>query len=76
MAEVAVNTIKVAAARGERLPSRCVFDSNGELTDDPAAFLQSPSRAMLGFGGFKGYALGVFAEIFAGAISGKCHTGL
>jgi uncharacterized oxidoreductase len=75
VAEVAVNAIKLAAARGERLPSRCVFDANGELTDDPAAFLESPARAMLAFGGFKGYALGVFTEIFAGAAVGLCHTG-
>jgi LDH2 family malate/lactate/ureidoglycolate dehydrogenase len=76
VAEVAVNAIKLAAVRGERLPGRCVFDANGELTDDPAAFLESPARAILAFGGFKGYALGVFTEIFAGAIAGGlCHTG-
>jgi LDH2 family malate/lactate/ureidoglycolate dehydrogenase len=76
VAEVAVNAIKLAAARGERLPSRCVLDANGEPTDNPAAFLESPTRAMLAFGGFKGYALGVFTEIFAGAVAGGlCHTG-
>lgn len=70
VAEIAVNAIKLAAERGERLPIPCVFDDRGELTDDPAAFLHSPSRAMPAFGGFKGYGLGVFAEIFAGAIAG------
>lgn len=76
VAEVAVNAVKLAAERGERLPVPCVFDAGGGLTDDPAAFLQSPSRAMLAFGGFKGYGLGVFTEIFAGAIAGGgCHAG-
>lgn len=70
LGEFSVNGIMLAAENGQRMPSKGIVAADGSLTDDPRAFLESSSRAMLGFGGYKGFALGVFAEIFAGALSG------
>lgn len=66
---MAINSIRRLHERGEKLPEACVIGPDGQLSDDPAAFLHGPG-AMLPFGGFKGYALGVFAEILAGALAG------
>jgi uncharacterized oxidoreductase len=68
--EFSVNGIMLAAENGQLMPSKAIVAADGSLTDDPLAFLGSSSRAMLAFGGYKGFALAVFAEIFAGALSG------
>jgi uncharacterized oxidoreductase len=75
VAETSVNSIKLAFESGQKLPTRCVVKEDGSLTDDPAFFVNAAARAVLPFGGFKGYALGIFADIFAGALTGGgCHT--
>lgn len=72
--DFSVNAVKLAHERGERLPRASILAADGTLTDDPAVFLGS--RAMLPFGGFKGFGLAVFVEILAGALTGGgCHTG-
>lgn len=74
--EVAVNVIKRAFDQKEKLPQKCIVRSDGSLSDDPADFIKSSTRAMLSFGGFKGFALGLFADVFAGAIGGGgVHAG-
>jgi len=42
----------------------------GEPSTDPAEFYADPPGALLPFGGHKGFALSMFAEVFAGALSG------
>jgi LDH2 family malate/lactate/ureidoglycolate dehydrogenase len=69
VAEISANAIKLAFERGERLPRPAVVAVDGSLTDDPSAFVDG-AGALLAFGGFKGYGIAVFAEIFAGIIAG------
>jgi len=72
--DFSVNAVKLAQERGERLPRASILAKDGTLTDDPAVFLAS--RAMLPFGGLKGFGLAVFVEILAGALTGgRCHRG-
>ncbi|MCG6122486.1 MAG: Ldh family oxidoreductase [Microvirga sp.] len=66
---VSVNAVKQASENGERLSQACLFDAQGDLTDDPAAFLAG-DRRMLGFGGHKGFAIAVLAEMMAGLVGG------
>ncbi|TVR11353.1 MAG: Ldh family oxidoreductase [Salinarimonadaceae bacterium] len=72
---VSVNTIKQAVENGERLAQACILDAQGEITDDPAAFLAG-NRRLLGFGGHKGFAIAVLAEMMAGLVAGgRPHLG-
>jgi uncharacterized oxidoreductase len=72
---IADGKVKVARARGERLPPGCVVNARGEPTTDPAEYDADPPGALLPFGGHKGYALSLFAEVLAGALSGAgCST--
>jgi uncharacterized oxidoreductase len=83
---IADGKVKVARARGERLPPGCVVNARGEPTTDPAEYDADPGHprrhrsearggALLPFGGHKGYALSLFAEVLAGALSGAgCST--
>jgi len=67
---VAISAIRQAAEEGRRLSTATIFDTAGNLTDNPQAFVTSDSPAVVPFGGFKGYSLGLMADIFAGAIGG------
>jgi len=73
VAEVSANAVRLAAERDEKLPSQSLIDTSGTLTDDPVAFMEG-SASLLAFGGFKGYGMAVFAEIFAGIIGGGLNT--
>jgi uncharacterized oxidoreductase len=69
--DVSINTIALAAEKGERLANACLIAKDGGLSDDPAEFLgEGAPRAVLSFGGYKGFAIGMFAEIFAGTLTG------
>jgi hydroxycarboxylate dehydrogenase B len=67
---IAEGKIKVALNKGTRVPDHCLLDGHGRPTNDPRAFYGPPPGAILPVGGHKGYALGVIAELFAGALSG------
>ena len=69
VAEVSGNTVKLALERGEKLATACLIGPDGVPTDDPTVF-QDKAGALMAFGGFKGYGLAVFAEVFAGFIAG------
>jgi uncharacterized oxidoreductase len=69
-AAIAEGKISVAKAKGERLPPDSVINSRGETTTDPADYYTNPPGALLPFAGHKGFALSVFCELFAGALSG------
>lgn len=64
---VAGGKIRLAAKKGQPIPSTWALDSEGRPTTDPAA-------ALAGFfqwaGGYKGYALAVMVEVLAGVLSG------
>lgn len=68
--DFSVNAIKQAHERGEKLPRASILKEDGTLSDDPADFLLSGQRAMLPFGGFKGFGLAVVIELLAGALTG------
>ena len=74
---IAEGKLKVARAKGEKVPSGCIINSQGEPTVDPEDYYADPPGAVLPVAGHKGYALSLFADIFAGAIAGgSCsHAG-
>jgi uncharacterized oxidoreductase len=67
---IAEGKAKVARAQGKPLPPGCMVNSRGEPSTDAEEFYANPPGALLPFGGHKGYALSMFAEVFAGALSG------
>lgn len=67
---IAEGKIKVARSKGIPLPPGCVVNGQGEPTTDPEQYFGNPPGSLLPMAGHKGYALSMFAEIFAGALSG------
>src|SRR3546814_5148528 len=74
VAEISMNSVKLAAETGRRLPAGAAIRRDGSPTDDPSTVLNDLA-ALVPFGGFKGYGMAVFAEIFAGIIAGGDATG-
>jgi uncharacterized oxidoreductase len=70
---IAEGKIRVALNRGVPVPEGCIIDSAGQPTTDPAAFYAEPG-AILSIAGHKGYALGMAAEMLAGALTGSSCT--
>ncbi|MDX6620760.1 MAG: hypothetical protein QOK36_3146 [Gaiellales bacterium] len=62
-AEVAEGKLRVAVSRGEQLKVPAVVDASGRPSHDPAVFYDG--GALVPFGGHKGYALSVVAELLA-----------
>ncbi|MGI8979934.1 MAG: malate/lactate/ureidoglycolate dehydrogenase [Pirellulaceae bacterium] len=71
---VAEGKLKVAFNKGVPVPEGCIIDSKGQPTCDPAVFYGNPPGAILPFGGYKGYGLGIVTEILAGALTGSGCT--
>lgn len=67
---IAVNKARVLAAKGEQAPAGSLIDAAGNPTTDPNALFTDPPGALLPFGGHKGYAMGLVAELLAGVLSG------
>lgn len=67
---VAEGKLKVWRARGEPVAPGLFVTASGETSNDPSAFYADPPGALLPMAGHKGYALSVFAEVFAGALAG------
>ena len=53
---VAMNKVRVALNRGDRMPEGVIIDSEGHPTTDPAVLYEPPTGALLPVGGHKGYA--------------------
>lgn len=70
---VAGGKIMVAHAAGLPAPPDTIVDRDGRPTTNPADFLQG--GALLPFGGHKGYALAVFAELLGQLLTGADGTG-
>lgn len=67
---IALNKARVLAEKGEPAPERSIIDADGNPTTDASVMFADPPGALLPFGGHKGYALGVVAELLAGVLSG------
>lgn len=62
-AELAEGKLRVAVSRGEQLPVAAVVDARGRPSHDPADYYNG--GALVPFGGHKGYALSVIAELMS-----------
>ena len=67
---VAMGKVRVAKNEGKPAPEGVLIDAGGQPTRDPGVMYGEPIGALLPFGGHKGYALAVVAELLAGALSG------
>jgi hydroxycarboxylate dehydrogenase B len=65
---IAAGKVKVARARGTQVPAGSIVDAAGRPSTDPADFFAG--GALLPFGGHKGYALAVVAELLGWALTG------
>ncbi len=70
---VAAGKVMLAQAAGKEVPPGSIVDSRGRPTTDPGEFFKG--GALLPFGGHKGYALAVIAELFGQALTGADQTG-
>ena len=70
---VAEGKVRVKRIAGQPCPDGWLLDSAGRPTNDPHDLYADPPGTILPFGGiqpYKGFALGLLVEIFAGALSG------
>ena len=66
--QVALVTIKHAAAKGEQIPPGWGYDRDGNDTTDPAAVIDGGALAPAG--GYKGMLLGLLVDLLGGVLSG------
>jgi L-2-hydroxycarboxylate dehydrogenase (NAD+) len=59
----AYGRIRQAKEAGEKLPENAYVDAEGNITTDP-----NIARAVLPFGGFKGYAINLLVDVLSGAL--------
>ena len=64
--------IRLAAKNGEKIPIDWAIGPDGEPTDDPNVALKG---SLLPIGGYKGYGLSMFVDIFAGMLTGSHYAG-
>ena len=64
--------IRLAAKNGERIPMDWAIGPDGQPTDDPNVALKG---SLLPIGGYKGYGLSMFVDIFAGMLTGSHFAG-
>lgn len=64
--------IRLAAKNGEKIPLDWAIGPDGQPTDDPNEALKG---ALLPIGGYKGYGLSLFVDLFAGLLSGSAFGG-
>jgi uncharacterized oxidoreductase len=67
---VAEGKIAVARNRGVETPEGWLIDSDGRPTRDPRKLYEKPPGAILPFGAYKGYGLGLFVDLISGALTG------
>lgn len=65
---VAEGKLRVAKAKGARLPPGCILDASGQPSTNPDDFYAGGT--MLPFGGHKGYGLAVVVELLSLALTG------
>lgn len=64
--------IRLAAKNGENIPLDWALGPDGQPTDDPNVALKG---SLLPIGGYKGYGLSMFVDIFAGMLTGSHYAG-
>lgn len=64
--------IRLAAKNGEKIPWDWAIGPDGQPTDDPNVALLG---SLLPIGGYKGYGLSMFVDIFAGLLTGSHYAG-
>lgn len=64
--------IRLAAKNGEKIPLDWAIGPDGLPTDDPNVALKG---SLLPIGGYKGYGLSMFVDIFAGMLTGSHYAG-
>ncbi|MAE67031.1 MAG: hypothetical protein CMJ18_22450 [Phycisphaeraceae bacterium] len=65
--------VLMALQSGEKIPDHWVLDAEGRPTTDPASFMTQDLQiigAMRPFGGHKGYALAILAEVLGAVLTG------
>lgn len=67
---VAEGKIKVARNKGESLPTGLFVNGKGEPATNPEEYYATPPGAILPMAGHKGFAMSMFCEVFAGALTG------
>jgi hydroxycarboxylate dehydrogenase B len=67
---IAEGKIKVARSKGESLPSGMIVNGAGEPSTSPEEYYADPPGALLPMAGHKGFALSMFCEVLAGALTG------
>jgi LDH2 family malate/lactate/ureidoglycolate dehydrogenase len=70
---VAAGKVRVALDAHKALPPGCIVDSLGRPTTDPNEFMNG--GGLMPFGGHKGFAMSVMAELFGQALTGADHPG-
>ena len=68
--KIAEGKIKVARNKQESLAPGLFVNGRGEPSTDPEEYYANPPGAILPMAGHKGFALSLFCEVFAGALSG------
>ena len=68
---VALGRITMAREAGEDIPEGWAVDRDGQPTTDPAQALQG---ALVSAAGYKGWALGLLAEILAAGLTGSANS--
>ncbi|MCM1568352.1 MAG: Ldh family oxidoreductase [Roseburia sp.] len=64
--------IRLAAKNGEKIPLDWAMDKNGKPTEDPNEAL---AGSLFPIGGYKGYGLALFVDMFAGLLTGSAYAG-
>ncbi len=72
MSQFAFGALQQAKMKGEKLPVFGGYDKNGELTNDPAAILET--KRMLPMGFWKGAGLSLLLDILSAILSGGQAT--
>ncbi|MSU36831.1 MAG: Ldh family oxidoreductase [Pedosphaera sp.] len=67
---IAEGKIKVARNKGESLPPGLVVNGSGEPSTSPEEYYAQPPGALLPMAGHKGFALSLYCEVMAGALTG------
>ncbi len=67
---IAEGKIKVALSKGEELPPRVIVNGHGEPSTSLEEYYSQPPGALLPMAEHKGFALSLFCEVMAGALTG------
>lgn len=64
--------IRAALKNGEKIPEGWAIDKYGNITTDPVEALEG---FLLPIGGYKGYGISLFVDLFAGLLTGSAYGG-